>query len=156
MTTATQDAIIETVVYKLRHGIDGGWPPDQLVRVSATATGHADWVRECRGKPEPYTGPIDPEQVAELNLTPPADFSVPSNADWTRDDLKRELNIASDEGLTIALEYLGVPRGRMRFETEGPNMLSRPTKAYQIWREQDIVKYRELVARVWPHVVKRG
>jgi len=141
--------------YRITRSVsDGVYQAGDIVDVTATAADHAAFLLDKLKRPELFGGPVDPDDVKIANFTPPMDFTPPPNDDWTADDVKRELNLESDEALAIVTQYLGAPQGRMRF-VEGPNVLARPVSAYRIWKSQDIEKYRQLVARVWPNAVKR-
>jgi hypothetical protein len=153
---STTAAEISTRRYRIgRSAPNGGFQSGDVTDVIANEEGHASFLADPVIRPEPFSGDIDPALVQVINLTPAMDFSDPPNADWTAEDVKRELKLESDEALTIAMQLFGAPQGRMRFVTDPRNIIGPVTAAYRIWKQRDVEQYKEKLRRVWPHALQR-
>jgi hypothetical protein len=154
MATAAAETWVRR--YKIgRSAPNGGFQSGDVCDILSDEAGHTAFAADPVIRPEPFSGDIDPALVQFINLTPAMDFSDPPNADWTAEDVKRELKLESDEALTIATQSFGAPQGRMRFVTDPRNIIGPVTDAYRIWKQRDVEQYKARLLRVWPHALER-
>jgi hypothetical protein len=146
---ATTAAAATTNVYRLRRGIPGGWPDRQLIRVvGASKEALADFLANHYGLPEQVAGPVDPrEHVAELDLSPPMDFTPPPIVKLRNADVRKKLSW-SDQQLQCAIDHLGFPKGTT--ESSSNQYTGRELDRWREWIEADIDRWLTYVKAVFP------
>jgi hypothetical protein len=144
-------AAAEKIIYRLRRSNPGGWQVGQLIHVvGATPAILKEFEEQNYGRPERYYGPLEGEDVAELNLSPAMDFTPKPIVDLSAADIQRIFGL-NEEQIPMAIAHLGMPTGRTVFDTHG--LLGDVIGTRRLWRSNEISEWESHLRAAFPNAL---